>query len=232
MVQLFREAGLGEDSAQKAARGLADGTYATFVEAARSRALWDGGPYVSEARILQAAAKIPGAPRALAERRTPSQARTRVLERAAASIAGDARLKVCLISAGQGSSGYYPEETLKEAAKHGAFPAGLHCYVDHPTESESFNRPERSVRDLAGVLERAAVYRDGALFADVRVYKSHRDLITERAEAIGMSIRGTGQIENQVIDGTSRAVVTVLGPIASVDFVTHAGRGGRIESVA
>jgi hypothetical protein len=168
----------------------------------------------------------------LVEHRAPSQARLQLLERASAAISGDGRLKVCLISEGQGSSGYYPAGTLAEAATAGVFAAGTHCYVDHPTQSETFERPERSIRDLAGVLETAATYRNGALYADVRVYASHRELITDRASVIGMSIRGDGVVERKDVGGFKRSVVTSLARVHSVDFVTQPGRGGRILDVA
>ena len=235
LVGMFREVGLEEAAAERAAAGVRSGTYLSFEDAAQSQVTFGRSVRVlSPAKVAEVAARLEGAPapatghKGLVERRTPMQVRPQILERASASIAGDARLKVCLISEGQGSSGYYPSTTLREAAAAGVFAAGTHCYVDHPTKSEAVDRPERSVMDLAGVLETAATYRDGALYADVRVYASHRELITDRASVIGMSIRGDGVIERKDMSGFTRSVVTSLTRVDSVDFVTRPGRGGRI----
>lgn len=163
------------------------------------------------------------------EARTSTQVRGRVLERAAAQPVGEGRLQVCLIDAGQGSSGFYAAEVLKAAAP--LFNAGTHCYLDHPTESESYGRPERTVRDLAGVLATDAVFRDGGLFADVRVFSQYRDLVAEMAPYIGMSIRAAAEVVTDSHPGGYGPVVKSITQVESVDFVTKAGRGGRIESV-
>lgn len=230
---LFRRVGLCESDARIAARGLREGTYLSFEDAVSSRLMWDTQKrnHVRSYLVTEVARSLPTR-KALSERRATWQGGARVLERASARIDGDSRVRVCLISAGQGSSGYYPAETLAEAARSGAFPAGLHAYLDHPTATEEAERPERSVRDLAGVFETAASYTDGALYGTVRVFAEHQKLITEAAPYIGMSIRGSGTVENRTVDGVPRNVVTRLGPIESCDFVTAAGRGGRIVSTA
>jgi hypothetical protein len=60
---------------------------------------------------------------------------------------------VRLITPGWGSSGYYSPQVIEAAATAQVFPAGLHMYLDHPSASEDRDRPERSVRHLAAVLE-------------------------------------------------------------------------------
>lgn len=163
---------------------------------------------------------IAGGRTSLIEHRTFTQARPRVIEAGSATASGEGRLSVCLITAGQGSSGTYPAETLRKAAEARVFHAGLHLYVDHPTPTEDWERPGRSVRDLAGALATDATYRDGGLYAEARVFSSHWDLIAERATAIGMSIRASADVR----DGIVHEIFTA----ESVDFVTHAGRGGHI----
>lgn len=133
------------------------------------------------------------------------------------------RMTLRIIDQGQGSSGLYPAETLEQAAKDKVFGKGLHLYVNHPSQSEEFERPERSVKDLAGVLETDAVYRDGALYAEARVFPQWIEQLTSMAEHIGVSIRATAENDNGTITKLYRA--------ESVDFVTRAGRGGAIISV-
>ena len=133
------------------------------------------------------------------------------------------RMTLRIIDEGQGSSGLYPAATLEQAAADKVFGKGLHLYVNHPSQSEEFERPERSVKDLAGVLETDAVYRDGALYAEARVFPQWIEQLTSMAEHIGVSIRATAEND----DGT----ITKIYHAESVDFVTRAGRGGAIISV-
>lgn len=128
----------------------------------------------------------------------------------------------------QGSSGYYSAEVLRRDGP-AAFPAGTHVYFDHATESENYERPERSVRDLAGALIENAHYEDGpdgkGLFARIQVFPDHQERVTALSSFVGMSIRAAGTIE-EAADG--RSMVTSIAKGISVDIVTHAGAGGRL----
>ena len=80
-----------------------------------------------------------------------------------ASSLGDGKYRIRIIVPGQGSSGIYTAENLAESAP--LFKAGTEMFIDHPTETEEWARPERSIRDYAGVfLEDATVGEDGALY--------------------------------------------------------------------
>lgn len=136
-----------------------------------------------------------------------------------------------LITPGVGSCGAYPESTLTEAVKAGKWPKGLHLYLDHPTATEEAERPERSVRDLAGVLVEDATWNGSAVVAKAKVYSAYRPLLAEAAADIGMSIRAAGLLEAGEYDGKRASVVTSLDEVFSVDFVTRAGRGGAVLSV-
>lgn len=127
----------------------------------------------------------------------------------------------------QGSSGYYPAEVLRRDGAT-AFPAGTHVYLDHPSSSEEQDRPERSVRDLAGSLIEDANYEDGpdgsGLFARVQFLPHVKDLIKSIAGHVGLSIRAAGEIEETP---TGRVVQSIKHGL-SVDVVTRAGAGGRL----
>lgn len=127
---------------------------------------------------------------------------------------------VTLITPGQGSSGEYSPQVLESAAEAGVFAAGTHMYLDHPTPGE---RPERSLDRLAGVLTEAATWDGEALRAPAKIYPRFRSMLTDMQDAIGVSIRAGGVVES--------GVVTSIGPVASVDFVTKAGRGGSFALV-
>lgn len=135
-----------------------------------------------------------------------------------------AKIAITIITPGQGSSGYYPPETISGAAH--LFPAGTHMYINHQTENEEWERPEGDLNKLAGALATPATINPetGALEATAEIFESHRKFLADRAHIIGVSINGTASINP---DG----VVEAIHSIRSVDFVTRPGRGGRIDQI-
>jgi hypothetical protein len=127
----------------------------------------------------------------------------------------------------QGSSGYYPAGVLRRDGPT-AFSNGTHVYLDHPSSSEEQDRPERSVRDLAGYLIEDAQFEDGpdgpGLFARVQFLPHVKELIKSIAEHVGLSIRAAGEIDETP---TGRVVQSIKHGL-SVDVVTRAGAGGRL----
>lgn len=136
------------------------------------------------------------------------------------------RMRVEIINPGWGSSGYYSADVLREAA--GRFRRGTHMYIDHPTRTEEGDRPERSIRDLAGTLATDAVWERGALRADAYVYPQYRQFLAEAAPDIGISIRGQGEGEQGEAEGRRGRIIKEITAVESIDYVTRAGRGGRI----
>ena len=155
---------------------------------------------------------------------TAIQTREATSKGSAKTLTGE-KMLIRLIDAGQGSSGYYPAETLEKAAENNVFPAGTHMYIDHPGEAESTDRPERTIKDLAAVLTEDAYYdaESQALVAEASVFSKWRSTLNEMKDAIGVSIRTFAEFEGNVI--------TALLESLSVDFVTKAGRGGKILAV-
>lgn len=142
------------------------------------------------------------------------------------------RFLVQLINPGWGSSGYYSASVLEAAAKNRVFPKGTHMYLDHPTASEQYERPERSVRDLAAVLAEDASYVDGALVAEAQVFGPYRDVLAQMADSIGVSIRAAAEVtEGGEAEGKRGRIIDALVEGLSADYVTHAGRGGKILQV-
>ena len=138
---------------------------------------------------------------------------------------GAGRYRIRIIAPGRGSTGLYTAPNLAESAP--LFVPGTHMFFDHQTMTEDWERPERSVRDLAGVFESAAeIMPDGSLEAGIKVYPSVNGIIRERWADIGVSINGWS-VEEIGPDG----VVPVLAGIQSVDFVTRAGAKGAVLEV-
>lgn len=139
-----------------------------------------------------------------------------------ASSLGDGKYRIRIIVPGQGSSGIYTAENLAESAP--LFKAGTEMFIDHPTESEEWERPERSIRDYAGVfLEDATVGEDGALYTVCKVFSGVNELIEDKWEHIGVSINAW------CADPISEdGIVPPIAGVRSVDFVTTPGAGGAI----
>lgn len=143
----------------------------------------------------------------------------------AAEDDGAGRYRIRIIAPGRGSTGMYTAPNLAESAP--LFVPGTHMFFDHQTMTEDWERPERSVRDLAGVFESAAeIMPDGSLEADIKVYPSVNGIIRERWADIGVSINGWS-VDEIGPDG----VVPPLAGIQSVDFVTRAGAKGAVLEV-
>ena len=141
----------------------------------------------------------------------------------------EGRMLVQIITPGTGSSGVYPPAVVEAAAGARVFPAGTHMYADHPSVTEAQDRPERSIRDLAGVLTQDAYWDGQALVAEAKTYEPWSTVLAEMHDSIGVSIRASARVEES--DEQGRPVIAELVEGISIDFVTRAGRGGKVLQV-
>lgn len=145
------------------------------------------------------------------------------------------RFLVKIIDEGVGSSGVYPASTLEAAAQDRVFPAGLHMYVDHAASLRRGPGGERSVRDLAAILAEDARYDPNlkALVAEADIFGAEgmpAERLRDLADHIGVSISASA-IMGPPGPGSTKPTVRKLVAAESVDFVTHAGRGGAIMAI-
>lgn len=155
---------------------------------------------------------------------------TMPLAEAASGVPKSRRFRARIIQGDiQGSSGFYPAAMLRRDA--GVFREGLPVFLDHPGATESYDRPERSVRDLAGKLATTATYEGDGLYADIEVYPHWVPVVEAMAGDIGMSIRASGTVEPSAQESIRGPIVTSLTEATSVDFVTAAGAGGKIVAL-
>lgn len=134
--------------------------------------------------------------------------------------------EIRIITPGTGSSGVYPQATLEKAAEENVFRAGTQMFIDHPSESEQWERPERSLRVLAGVLTTDARWDGEGLVAEAFIFPQWKDFIAPMAEHIGVSIRAAAEAHTN--EQTGETIIDRIVRAESVDFVTKAGRGGKI----
>lgn len=139
-------------------------------------------------------------------------------------------LDIQIVTPGWGSSGYYSPQVLEAAAADKVFPAGTHMYFDHPTATETEELPERSVLRLGAVLSEDATWDGERLHAPAAPIAAYRELLEDDTfqKAIGVSIRAAAEVATGEHDGRKGPIIERLVPSnqTSVDFVTHAGRGG------
>lgn len=139
------------------------------------------------------------------------------------------RMLIQIITPGNGSSGVYTPEVLEAAAGAQIFHQGMLLFADHPGLTESQDRPERSIRDVAGVLTENAYWDGTALVAEAKTYEPWSSVLAKMHDAIGVSIRASARVEES--DEQGRPIIAELVEGISVDFVTYPGRGGAIREV-
>lgn len=136
---------------------------------------------------------------------------------------------VKVIQPGWGSSGYYSNDVL--AASASLF-EGAQMFWNHPKFSDNYERPERDLRDLAGVLTNVRYEESNAsgagIYGDAIVFDAFRETLDEIAPYIGVSIRAGGKVHEGEAEGRGGLLVDDINLVQSVDFVTRAGAGGKV----
>ena len=122
----------------------------------------------------------------------------------------------------KGSSAYYPKEALQEGAP--LFKENTKIFLNHPTQDDKFNQPERRVQDIAGYLTEGATYEGKDLYGNVTFLPQYQEMVKELAERglIGMSIRAEGEVS----EASGTKTLTRFTKVHSIDVVTEAGAGG------
>jgi hypothetical protein len=140
--------------------------------------------------------------------------------------------KVKVIESGWGSSGYYGASMLAEFGPR-VFKAGTKVFMNHPSASETSDRPERDVHQLAGKLVSDAVFQENGLYADIQFYSHYAPIISEMAQDVGLSIHALGNAVEGEAEGRQGPIIESLveDPLTSVDVVTVAGAGGKFVAL-
>lgn len=151
---------------------------------------------------------------------------------------GRRRFRMRLIEGDRwGSSGYYSRGLLERDGPK-VFPAGTLMFLDHPGATESMDRPERSVRDLAARIVTTPTYETSGpgvdkpgLYSVIEVFPHQQPMVDALADTMGVSIRAAGTSKPGEAAGREGPIITSLVRGHSVDFVTKAGAGGRLTEV-
>jgi hypothetical protein len=146
-----------------------------------------------------------------------------------AYVGPDGTALVRFITPGEGSTGHYSAEVLRRDVGE-AFPAGTQMFINHPTDAEKAARPEGDLMRLGAVFTSPAEYKESGpegpgAYATMKVLEKHRAFINEAAAFTGLSIRAA--CEGRTRPGKSPEITRIVKG-HSVDFVTRAGRGGKV----
>ena len=143
-----------------------------------------------------------------------------------------ARIKI--IAPGWGSSGYYAAEVLRESGP-AAFPVGTHMFWNHPTLTESVDRPERDLTYLSAVTKSVPEYSETdaagpGLYCDAEFVDAYAPRLAQLQPYIGVSIYAFAEAVQGEAEGRSGAIVErfLPSPFNTIDFVTVPGAGGEI----
>lgn len=157
---------------------------------------------------------------------------------------------VLLIREGPGNPAdghYYSKECIQTSVESRVF-EGAQCYLDHSSVFEERNRPERSVKDLAGWYSDvyAKPYTDPKLGECLGLFATFHPAVGKpevlsivrtcveyarqypRMAYAGLSISAYGDGEPDEIGGKEYLRVDRITAVESVDIVTRAGAGGAI----
>lgn len=145
----------------------------------------------------------------------------------AAFDAKTGRVPIQILTPGWGSSGYYSPKVVEEAAS--LFKANTPMFLDHATDAERHERPIRSVKEIAGTFTKDAVWNGKALVTEAQLVGPYKEALLALRKTIGVSINGSASdIIVGEAEGRKGPIIEGLAAIESVDFVTRAGRGGKI----
>ena len=147
------------------------------------------------------------------------------------AVGEDGSILVKCIGPGWGSSGYYSPDVLSRDIA--AYKSGTKMFWDHPTAQEARDRPERSLRDLAGEFTEDGKYMaDGpkgpGVYARAKVFAPYKAFVDELAPHIGASHRALGTKVNGEAEGRRGPIIEKIEAVQSVDFVTAPGAKGEI----
>lgn len=149
-------------------------------------------------------------------------------------------VEVVLIEAGTNplKKRHYPDSTIREAAPNFQ---GMKMYINHQTDKEERERPERDLRDWVSTIQESYEGKNavnGRVQALGKVY-IHDPWLRERMadpvflSNVGLSINTGGKISYGKINGEEMQIVEKINPsrangLGSVDWVTEAGARGRV----
>lgn len=149
-----------------------------------------------------------------------------------APVEGKRRWKIRILSPGRGSSGTHVAEVMQRDGP-AAWPVGTKSNIDHIGESEQWDQPAGSLKNLAGALVTTPVWEDGphgpGMYAVLEVGSQWAAFVEEFHELLGVSIHSAAVLGEEALEDGSYPITHYLpSALNTVDLVTVPGANGRI----
>lgn len=139
--------------------------------------------------------------------------------------------RVRVITAGQGSSAYWPLNVLQEQLE-GALPLGSHSHMNHPTDREEWEYPSRRADTIIGkkVSPLEYVAAEASFYAEYEFDRKLKDTLEQFGDVLAMSVYIYTESEPGDAHGVPTPYITKLvpHPVNSCDMVANAGANGAI----
>ena len=157
-------------------------------------------------------------------------------ETALIETAADGAVNVTLLRPGWSKNDrFYSKEAIARAVPKFE---GAQAYIDHPSKDDEKNRPERSVRDLAGYYTNVHQSPDGAMKATFNPVGANGDFLkpliaatAEKPDLLGLSINAAGSTVQGEAEGRKGILVEDITRCLSTDIVTRPAAGGKFETL-
>jgi hypothetical protein len=145
------------------------------------------------------------------------------------------KLTVTIIKPGLSKNNrYYGESLLKSSV---AIFKGAKMFTDHQTEAQQKSQPEGSLHNWVANMGDSWAESDGtvkgaAIVIDP-IFKQKLENLRAagQLDTMGISIRAVGEAYTGEVDGKSCTIIESLQSCRSVDFVTFAAAGGRVDAL-
>lgn len=172
---------------------------------------------------------------------------TRTLKEAASfslgKVTGANKWRCRIIKPGQGSSGFYTEEAIRDTGAL-AFPIGTKSNADHQGFNAWMEQPAGSVTSLIGALVSTPEWlpddpEGPGLYSTIEFGTEWAPVVEQFKDVLGLSISAGGIVktdergeEMYTAEGSPIIGGFVPSPLNTVDLVTVAGAGGKLLELA
>lgn len=146
------------------------------------------------------------------------------------SVRADGTVPIRIIQEGKGSTAVYSREFLQ--ANKDIF-ANRPMYLAHPEGARGAvqRNPNNIAARTGKVVEYRIVEGVAGLYTDAKPRSEYRELVEEFGDLFGVSIFAPDSTGSESDSGEYLVESVVDSPLISIDFVSAAGAGGRIEAL-
>lgn len=141
--------------------------------------------------------------------------------------------RVRIITAGQGSSAFWPVDVLQRDLEL-ALPVGSQSHMNHPTPSEEWQFPSRRADTVIGKKLTPVEYvaSEQSFYADYEFDAKLKTTLEQFFDVLAMSVYLYTEADPGDAHGLPTDIITriVPHPVNSCDMVAHAGANGAIVS--